>query len=814
MKLIDSPIDSPSLSNILYSLAFFAIFIVLIFFLSKSIYSSDTFFLVNHDQGIWIRSRQPVVLQIKDAKEIEHQYFRHYFSVGSGPLQRDAELIFRSFRSAAVFLDNKCIFENPGISRKWNRSYTIRLDPNLTAGPHCIVFDVSNVAAPPALTASCTALGIQTNEHWEVSSDGIHWEKAFPAATTVPPEIYASFQNSLRPFVSIIPEMLTLLSVGLLAIVLTRTYPKTGKIVHSFPLAQTARWFALGMYLVLAVNNFFKLPVYLGMDYRGHMEYIEYIANNLRIPLASEGWSMCEPPLFYVLSSFFYRIFLNLLPLDFLYRTLRVIPLVCGALQIELCFRTVKAVYPERDDLQAVGTLIGSFIPTSIFVSQFIGTEPFAACLSSAVVLLSYQLIHAGTQSKTRTYLYMGLFLGLSILSKITAVLLIPPLLIVIAVDSFKWNRNLREAVTRAVKNSSTVLGIAFLVSGWFFIRNYLELGKPIITNTSYWGDALGSISYWQDPGYRTLNQLSLTLQSVLHPIYAGLFSFWDSLYSSFWVDGWLSGQTVFSQSPPWNYDYMQGGIWFSLLPFTLIVLGMAGLFKTRAENLRESILFSTLCILVLVGASLYQFLQNPNYSAVKGKYLLGILPCFAVLSAAGYDLLTRSGVRILKYSVLGLLICWISCVFLSYFVTDVSDEIFMVDRYKLAQDLIDRGRLLDAADEYIAMHQRTSSDMGVEPEFLRSLNKQVEYHVRNGDTVTALNYLMRLKDLQPDNPSHYYNIACLYAQENRLDESIKWLRLAITKGFRDHYLLKNDPDLKNIRNTPLFTEIYRELGQ
>jgi len=71
-----------------------------------------------------------------------------------------------------------------------------------------------------------------------------------------------------------------------------------------------------------------------------------------------------------------------------------------------------------------------------------------------------------------------------------------------------------------------------------------------------------------------------------------------------------------------------------------------------------------------------------------------------------------------------------------------------------------------------------------------------------------AFSLLEGILELQPDNSSVYYNIACLYAKQNLKDKSVIWLRRAIKKGFDNLDIIKSDEDLKNIRDT----EYYREL--
>jgi len=66
-----------------------------------------------------------------------------------------------------------------------------------------------------------------------------------------------------------------------------------------------------------------------------------------------------------------------------------------------------------------------------------------------------------------------------------------------------------------------------------------------------------------------------------------------------------------------------------------------------------------------------------------------------------------------------------------------------------------------------------------------------------------ALDILNKMKEIQPDNPEIYYNIACIFAKQGKPDESITWLKRSIDKGFNKWTLIGKDPDLAGIRDTP-----------
>jgi tetratricopeptide (TPR) repeat protein len=63
-----------------------------------------------------------------------------------------------------------------------------------------------------------------------------------------------------------------------------------------------------------------------------------------------------------------------------------------------------------------------------------------------------------------------------------------------------------------------------------------------------------------------------------------------------------------------------------------------------------------------------------------------------------------------------------------------------------------------------------------------------------------------------PDyNPTLYYNIACFYSLAGRTREGLNWLQRAIDHGYDKWDLLREDPDLENLRQQPEFSEILQQ---
>lgn len=154
----------------------------------------------------------------------------------------------------------------------------------------------------------------------------------------------------------------------------------------------------------------------------------------------------------------------------------------------------------------------------------------------------------------------------------------------------------------------------------------------------------------------------------LTHPVYAGVVSFWDGVYGTFWCDSFISSADEAAFRPPWNYSYLLPGVWLALVPTAAIVLGSFRALRcgSSPHHIRP-LLFALVCVGAYAGALVHHFLTQSYYSAVKSFYTLGAMPCYTLLAAAGFDLMGRN--IITRALVYGGMSTWALSVYVTYFV-------------------------------------------------------------------------------------------------------------------------------------------------
>ncbi|HPO13452.1 MAG TPA: glycosyltransferase family 39 protein [Candidatus Hydrogenedentes bacterium] len=613
-------------------------------------------FLVNEQGAQWIRSGEYSIKShlMEDTMCI----FRGRFTVDQPPAR--AELVVRAMRQANVVLDGRTILETSADPKQWKQPYWVDLTSGLSSGHHELTVFTRNNLGPPCLLAYCIALGLATGPQWEWSSDAVLWSSVEPVDTPHLWEGAKQFPRADKALVHYLPLLLPLfIFVGLL----TLFWAKLPGPCQACASPGIIRWGVIGLLVIQAGHNLFRLSPMAGYDAIAHIEYIRYAAENWRIPLATEGWQMFQQPLYYFVSAPLYILFHAFFSDDHTEQLLRILPLACGILHVEVCFRVLTILFPERKDLQSAGVVLAGFVPMNLYISHYISNESFAGLLIGLVILLSLRMLNNEPQVSIGHWLCIGIAFGLALLTKITAVLLAPALLLILLRPLISERQDIKTSVKSIFLRVIWVFGAALLIAGWYYVRNYAHMGRFFVGG---WDPHRG-FSWWQEPGYRTPYDFMYFGTALFYPVYASLAGFWDGIYATFWMDSFGGGVIVPKYFTPWNYGVLSAGMWLALLPTAAILLGIV---IAAGQCYRRGLtpLVFTLLIILIFGAALVQhFLTNPNYCAAKAFYSLGALSCYAVLGTAGLEFLTRT--RWLKPVVYGLLGCWAVASYIGHFI-------------------------------------------------------------------------------------------------------------------------------------------------
>ncbi len=91
---------------------------------------------------------------------------------------------------------------------------------------------------------------------------------------------------------------------------------------------------------------------------------------------------------------------------------------------------------------------------------------------------------------------------------------------------------------------------------------------------------------------------------------------------------------------------------------------------------------------------------------------------------------------------------------------------------------------------------------------YVEALQILSDHYTQRGKYDRSLKVDQRLSRLEPKNPLVFYNLACSYSRNEAFDRAAAALERALVLGYRDFKWLARDPDLRPLRQHPLFREI------
>lgn len=388
-------------------------------------------------------------------------------------------------------------------------------------------------------------------------------------------------------------------------------------------------------YLALAVGYSLASPIYEPTDELRHFRYVRHVIVNRTLPVLRPGAPRAQshhPPLYYALGAMvswwvpvaqdvyydppenpfwayrywevsddnknlylhgaderfpFYGVALAVY-------VVRWMTVLIGAGVVWLTYRIGREVSPDRPALALGGAAIVAFNPQFLNLSGAVNNDVAAALCGAAVLLVCVQMVRDGP--RTLTDVTLGVLLGLALLTKLNLLALLglialAYLLAVTSAPALRWRALLRGAVV--------VLGLATLISGWWFWRNYALYRDPtgMKAVSELWAGRPPGDGWWAIP------------QSLPY------------LWSTLW------GRFGYGQVP------MPQPVYQGLLAFCLLAL--AGYLVSRHDSLpRRLLALLAITPVMFVLGVFYYILVQP--AGAMGRFLFPALPAFATLLSWG----------------------------------------------------------------------------------------------------------------------------------------------------------------------------------
>lgn len=700
--------------------------------------------------------------------------FRHSFTLPAAPSQ--AQLSVRAFKAGAVHLNGQPVAGLVLAPANWKNEQTCDVTRLLKQTTNEISVTVSNSLGPPALWFLLTTDQgvIASDAGWEASWAGSDWKPAARAST--PPPIRQgnplfdreSTRDSLR---RAWPALVAILAVAAgLVVAISRFYCNPPATRSGWRQKLGDRPVALLVLICLAwaalfLNNVPQIASIVGFDRDGHLQYVDHIRQKHALPLADEGWQLYQPPLYYIAAALVSAPFGDSASADSAVVALRFFSALLGLAHVIMVFLCLRLLFPAQPARQCVGLLVAGFLPAHLYIAHNVTNELLAALFTTAAFYFCLRHIRSDGDS-WRPAVGAGICLGLAMLSKFSALLVIPCVLVAMAWPRAKVAGD-RLILSKAARTAALVLVPMLLVCGWHYFRVWKHFGHPIVGN---WDPVL-PLQWWQEPGFRTSAWYGRFGDAFTQPIFSSIFSFMDGLYSSLWGDGLCSGSARMGFRPAWNFDLMNLGYWVAL-PVALLMLagGVRLLLRFLRQPAAESFLLLSVAFAFAFGLA-YMTLQVPSYAQVKAFYALPALLPLCALAVFGWDWLATANQRLSRILTVAFA-SWALATCASFWIRSGNPFVYSAQAAGLADDR--------RYDDAIAMFDRA---LQLDPQNLNAGTERADALARAGRFDEAIQQAQTVLQQHPDRVEAHVELGVVLALNKQNLEAIPHLRQALTAG-------------------------------
>ena len=559
----------------------------------------------------WIAPALPVSAELRQwgRNEVPVARFEKRFRAAAG---EEATLRLRALRRFQVALNGRALPGGRGEGPDWRRETRIALGPGLREGENLLQVEVSNPHGPPLLSLRVDGLAapLASDASWTVHLEGQRLPAVLADDTRIEPTSLAT-ETPAEAWRRRADTGLGLFALGVLGFLALRRWPRAARALPAAVLAAAC----LG-WTALFAAKLVHIPPEVGFDARHHLEYVELLRQG-HLPLASDGWSTFHPPLFYAAA----------LAAGDSRGARKALPLAAGLAAVGCVFAAARRLFPGDPLRQALATGFAALLPVHLYSSAYFSNESLHTLLASLALLATLALLAAERVTPLRAA-GVGALFGLAALTKFSVLLLLP---VAAAVLALRWPTHWRAGLA--------ALGAFAGVAGWFYLRNAWVFGDPLMAN---WGEMPGpGQRWWQHPGFHTAAYYGAFGEALVHPYLSGFHSFWDSVYSTFWGDGFVGGRVRASDRHGfWSYDFMSMGYWAALPATGLLALGG---WEAARRAWSEPDPARRAAFGLLVGCAwwvgfgfLYLTLRLPFFAQAKATYVLGLLVPLAAFFALG----------------------------------------------------------------------------------------------------------------------------------------------------------------------------------
>ena len=367
-------------------------------------------FIYERPGASWITNPRPVstgVFIVQDRSGPVASFSRDFTLPAA---TREVAIEVRALGELALSLNGQEIGRSDGHNGCLKSTCRFPAGAALVPGRNEIRAEVMNPVGPPLLRLRLAGEGIAlaTDTDWRVSMDDEPPARAIRADDTRRyPDALAgpTPADALRDRAG----ALFALFVASAGVFLAGRRFAPERLLRHLPVAGLA--FAALFWLGLFLAKFREIPLRFGFDGPSHARYVRYLVEHQALPLATEGVSFYQPPLYYLCSAGLLSLFDPATGSALERGLLKLLPFVSGLGIVVVSWALCRRILPHDPACSFFAVAIAAVLPLNLSMSAYVSNEPFFALLASLSLLAAVRILLSPAPS-LGSFALLSLLLG------------------------------------------------------------------------------------------------------------------------------------------------------------------------------------------------------------------------------------------------------------------------------------------------------------------------------------------------------------------------------------------------------------------
>ncbi len=233
--------------------------------------------------------------------------------------------------------------------------------------------------------------------------------------------------------------------------------------------------FALGVALRLSMAWNYHFSWNYDSDL--HWDVVQWILEHDTVPNTESSFEAFHPPLYYLTAAWLVAHGVTRAGLVWL-------SIGCGVARLAIIWAGLELYVANSRAARVAGLALAAVISASVHLDGMVYTEALSCVLNAGVMLLLPLAFRRTGQFRWPLALVIGLLLGLALLTKVSALVMIGAIGAAVAFEFVFVRRPLRVRVANALPWAG-MLAVVLALCGWYYAQNVRQYGTPLVTSFS-----------------------------------------------------------------------------------------------------------------------------------------------------------------------------------------------------------------------------------------------------------------------------------------------------------------------------------------